>query len=47
MGLPHTRLAICAFIYGCIGLAVATLMMNFIMIEDWPQNIGGNLVSHI
>ena len=41
MGLPHTRLAICSFIYGLIGLSVATTMMNFIMIEDWPQNIGG------
>ncbi|MAW96353.1 MULTISPECIES: DUF3341 domain-containing protein [unclassified Leeuwenhoekiella] len=41
MGLPHTRLAICSFIYGLIGLSVATLMMNFIMIEDWPRNIGG------
>ena len=30
-----------AFIYGCIGLCVAVAMMNFIMIEDWPQNIGG------
>lgn len=41
MGLAPTRLAITAFIYGCIGLVVATLMMNFIMIEDWPQDIGG------
>ncbi|TDU43773.1 quinol:cytochrome c oxidoreductase membrane protein [Gelidibacter sediminis] len=41
MGLAPTRLAITAFIYGCIGLAVATVMMNYIMIEDWPQNIGG------
>ena len=41
MGLAPTRLAICAFLYGCVGLAVATLMMNFIMIEDWPQDIGG------
>ncbi|WP_375238413.1 DUF3341 domain-containing protein [Aurantibacter sp.] len=41
MGLAPTRLAICAFMYGCVGLAVATLMMNFIMIEDWPQDIGG------
>jgi hypothetical protein len=30
-----------AFIYGCIGLGVAVAMMDFIMIEDWPQNIGG------
>ncbi|WP_067145066.1 DUF3341 domain-containing protein [Pseudotamlana agarivorans] len=41
MGLAPTRIAITAFIYGLIGLTVATLMMNFIMIEDWPQNIGG------
>jgi len=41
MGLEPTRIAIAAFLYGCIGLTVATLMMNFIMIEDWPQNIGG------
>lgn len=41
MGLAPTRLAICAFIYGCIGLAFATWMMNNIMIESWPQDIGG------
>ncbi|WP_158975549.1 DUF3341 domain-containing protein [Cellulophaga sp. L1A9] len=41
MGLAPTRIAITAFIYGCIGLAVATVMMNYIMIEDWPQDIGG------
>lgn len=41
MGLEETRLAIMAFIYGCIGFAVAATMINFIMISDWPQNIGG------
>jgi hypothetical protein len=41
MGIPDTRIAICAFLYGLVGLSVATVMMNFIMIEDWPQNIGG------
>jgi hypothetical protein len=41
MGLAPTRIAIASFMYGCVGLAVATLMMNFIMIDDWPQNIGG------
>ena len=41
MGLEPTRIAIAAFIYGCIGIAVATLMMNYSMIVDWPQNIGG------
>jgi hypothetical protein len=41
MGLEPTRLAMAAFIYGLVGLGVATAMMNFIMIEDWPQDIGG------
>lgn len=41
MGLAPTRIAIAAFIYGLIGLAVATIMMNYIMIQDWPQDIGG------
>ncbi len=41
MGLAPTRLAITAFMYGCVGLTVAITMMNFIMIEDWPQDIGG------
>jgi hypothetical protein len=41
MGLAPTRIAITAFIYGLIGLTVAIVMMNFIMIEDWPQDIGG------
>ena len=30
-----------AFIYGCIGFTVAVTMINYIMIVDWPQNIGG------
>ena len=41
MGLEPTRLAICSFIYGLIGLAFATWMMNNIMIVDWPMDIGG------
>jgi len=41
MGLAPTRIAIASFMYGCVGLTVAIVMMNFIMIEDWPQNIGG------
>ncbi|WP_121666804.1 DUF3341 domain-containing protein [Mesonia aquimarina] len=41
MGLAPTRIAITSFLYGLVGLSVAISMMNFIMIEDWPQNIGG------
>ena len=39
--LKPTRLAITAFLYGCIGLSFGLLMINYIMIIDWPQNIGG------
>ncbi|WP_111307690.1 DUF3341 domain-containing protein [Confluentibacter sediminis] len=41
MGLAPTRIAITSFMYGLVGLTVAIVMMNFIMIKDWPQNIGG------
>ncbi len=41
MGLEPTRIAITSFMYGCLGLAVAITMMNYIMIQDWPQDIGG------
>jgi Protein of unknown function (DUF3341) len=41
MGLSPTRLAICAFMYGCVGISFATWMMDYIMIQDWPQDIGG------
>jgi hypothetical protein len=41
LGLDETRLSMAAFLYGCLGLTIATVMMNYIMIEDWPQDIGG------
>ncbi len=41
MGLKRTRIATASFIYGVIGFSVATLMMNYMMIDNWPQDIGG------
>src|SRR5690606_4161570 len=41
MRLATPRIAIASFMYGCVGLSVATTMLYFIMIKDWPQNIGG------
>lgn len=41
MGLEGTRMAITAFLYGLTGLAFAFWFLNFIMIKDWPQDIGG------
>jgi len=41
MGLKDTRIAITAFMYGCVGFVFSIWMMNYMMIEDWPQDIGG------
>jgi|TARA_B100001540_G_C15677674_1_gene583312 hypothetical protein len=41
IGVKNTRLGIMAFIYGLTGLVVATIGMRYMMIVDWPMNIGG------
>lgn len=41
MGLAPTKLAITAFFYGITGLSFAIWMTNYMMIQDWPQDIGG------
>jgi hypothetical protein len=41
IGIKNTRLGIMAFIYGLIGLTLATVGMRYFMIVDWPMNIGG------
>ena len=40
MGLASTRLAITAFMYGILGFSIAITMINYIMIVEWPINIG-------
>ena len=41
MGLAPTKLAITAFMYGLTGLGFSIWMTNYMMIVDWPQDIGG------
>jgi hypothetical protein len=41
IGVPRTRLAICAFIYGITGTGLATLMMWYMLVSDFPNDIGG------
>ena len=41
MGLAPTRIAITSFMYGCMGLVISIVMMSYMMIEDWAQDIGG------
>lgn len=41
LGLKDSRISICSFIYGCIGLSLAILMTWYMMISDWPMDVGG------
>lgn len=41
IGLARTRIAICAFIYGLTGTSLAILMTWYMMVNDWPTDIGG------
>lgn len=41
MGLQPTRISIAAFLYGLAGLTTACVVTYYMMIADWPQNIGG------
>ena len=41
IGVQPTRLGIAAFLYGITGTMLAALGIRFMMIVDWPMNIGG------
>jgi len=41
IGVQHTRLGIAAFLYGITGTMLAVIGIRFMMIADWPMNIGG------
>lgn len=41
LGLERTRISICSFLYGMTGCSLAILMTWYMMISDWPMDIGG------
>jgi hypothetical protein len=41
LNVPRTRLGICSFIYGATGLTLALWMTWYMMVHDWPMDIGG------
>ena len=41
IGVEPTRLAITAFMYGLTGTMLAIIGIRYMMIVDWPMNIGG------
>lgn len=41
LGLARTRISICSFLYGMTGFSLAILMTWYMMVSDWPMDIGG------
>ena len=41
LNIKRTRLTVASFIYGCMGLATALLLMVSVYGVIWPMNIGG------
>ena len=41
LGIPRTRMAVVSFLLGGTGLSLGLLMIWYMMIHDWPINIGG------
>jgi hypothetical protein len=41
LGVPRTRMGIVSFLLGGTGFALGLLMIWYMMIHDWPINIGG------
>ena len=41
IGVQPTRLGIAAFMYGLTGTMLAIIGIRYMMIVDWPMNIGG------
>ena len=41
MGLKYSRIAVTSFLFGMMGAFLITLLIWFVMIDDWPLVIGG------
>src|SRR4029079_13226372 len=41
LDMPRTRISIASFMYGITGTSLALLMTWYMMVHDWPINIGG------
>jgi len=41
LGIKDSRLGYAAFIFGCTGGTVAFSMLYYMLVWDWPHNIGG------
>ena len=41
LGVKESRLGFAAFCFGCTGLTTAFSMVYYMLVYDWPMNIGG------
>ncbi len=41
IGHPRTNISVAAFVFGGTGLSLAILMIWYMLISDWPMNVGG------
>ena len=41
LGFKRSRLTVAAFLFGCTGLILAALMQIYMLVWDWPMDIGG------
>jgi hypothetical protein len=41
LGIKESRLGYAAFCFGCLGGTVAFSMLYYMLVWDWPHNIGG------
>ena len=41
LDIPRTRMGVVSFLLGCTGFSLGLLMIWYMMIHDWPINIGG------
>ena len=46
LNVPRTRISITSFMYGATGTTLALLMTWYMMVHDWPINIGGKPNFH-
>ena len=47
LGVPRTRMGIVSFLLGATGFSLGLLMVWYMMISDWPMNIGGKPSFHL
>lgn len=41
IGHPRTNISVAAFVFGATGFSLALFMVWYMLIHDWPMNIGG------